>query len=70
MIQHTLRATRIAGGLALLVVGGVLALPGIPGPGLLCMFGGLTVLSGEFAWARRLRDRVRSVRMRHRQEVG
>jgi len=59
MIQHTLRATRIAGGLALVAIGVVLALPGVPGPGLLCVFGGVTVLSGEFEWARRLRDRMR-----------
>jgi uncharacterized membrane protein HdeD (DUF308 family) len=58
MIQHTLRASRIAGGIALVLVGVVLALPGVPGPGLLCVFGGLTVLGGEFEWARRLRDRM------------
>ena len=59
MMHHTLRASRIAGGVVLLAVGAVLALPGVPGPGVLCMFGGLTVLSGEFEWARRLRDRMR-----------
>lgn len=58
MIQHTLRASRIAIGVALLLAGGVMALPLVPGPGLLVMFGGLTVLGGEFAWARRLRDRM------------
>ena len=58
MIQHTLRASRIAGGIVLVLVGGVLSLPLVPGPGLLIAFGGLTVLSGEFEWARRLRDRM------------
>ena len=58
MIQHTLRASRIAGGLALVLIGIVLSLPLVPGPGVLCIFGGLTVLSGEFEWARRLRDRM------------
>ena len=59
MIQHTLRASRVAVGAVLVVVGVVLALPFVPGPGLLLIFGGLTVLSGEFDWARRLRDRLR-----------
>ena len=58
MIQHTLRASRIAVGVGLLLVGAILALPLVPGPGLLVMFGGLTVLGGEFEWARRLRDRM------------
>ena len=55
MLQHTIRASRLVLGLALALVGLVLALPGIPGPGLLVMFVGLTVLSSEFEWARRLR---------------
>ena len=59
MIQHTLRASRVVAGVVLVLVGIVLALPLVPGPGLLCMFAGLTVLSGEFEWARRLRDRMR-----------
>ena len=61
MLQHTIRASRVVLGLALLVVGLVLALPGVPGPGLLVMFVGLTVLSADFAWARRLRDRLHGV---------
>jgi len=43
------------------VIGGILALPLVPGPGLLVMFGGLTVLSTEFAWAGRLRERLRGM---------
>ena len=61
MLRHTLRASRVVLGLALLVVGLVLALPGVPGPGLLVVFVGLTVLSTEFEWARRLRDRLRGM---------
>ena len=61
MLQHTIRASRLVLGLALVLVGVVLALPGIPGPGLLVMFVGLTVLSTEFEWARRLRDRLRGL---------
>jgi len=61
VLPHTARATRIALGIALLVIGGILALPLVPGPGLLVMFGGLTVLSTEFAWAGRLRERLRGM---------
>lgn len=61
MIQHTLRASRVAIGLVLVLVGAVLSLPLVPGPGLLCIFVGLTVLSGEFEWARRLRDRMHAL---------
>jgi len=59
MLRHTLRVGRVAVGLALVAVGVVLALPGVPGPGLPVVFGGLTVLSTEFHWARRLRDHMR-----------
>jgi len=58
MLRHTIRASRVAVGLALVVVGLVLALPLVPGPGVLVMLVGLTVLSTEFEWARRLRDRL------------
>jgi hypothetical protein len=58
MLRHTIRASRIIGGAALVLVGIVLALPGVPGPGLLIIFAGLGVLGGEFEWARRLRERM------------
>ncbi|HJQ83250.1 MAG TPA: PGPGW domain-containing protein [Candidatus Binatia bacterium] len=54
MLRHTIRASRIVVGLALVLVGLVLCF--IPGPGLPIVFVGLTVLSTEFHWARRLRD--------------
>jgi len=43
-------------GIVLVLVGVVLALPLVPGPGIPVIFVGLTVLSAEFVWARRLRD--------------
>jgi len=58
MLRHTIRASRVVLGLVLLCVGAILALPLVPGPGVLVMFVGLTVLSGEFEWAGRLRDWV------------
>jgi uncharacterized membrane protein HdeD (DUF308 family) len=69
VLRHTLRASRIAVGVVLLVAGLLLSLPLVPGPGVLLIVGGLTVLSGEFEWARRLRGRLRDafhrVRDRH-----
>lgn len=47
-----------AGGLVLVVVGVLLALPGVPGPGILLVFAGLALWANEFAWAERLRDRI------------
>ena len=60
MLRHTVRASRIAAGVVLILLGIVLALPLVPGPGVLVMFGGLTLLAAEFEWARRLRDRLRA----------
>src|SRR5262249_16193959 len=51
-------ATRVAVGAALVLVGIVLAIPFVPGPGLLLIFFGLGLLGREFAWARGLRDRM------------
>ena len=56
MLNSTIRASRIVLGIALVLIGIVLSLPLIPGPGLLIVFVGLTVLSSEFEWARRLRE--------------
>ena len=60
MMHYTIRMGRLVVGLALLAVGAVLAIPGVPGPGLLVIFTGLTLLSHEFHWARRLRDYMRT----------
>ena len=60
MLRHTIRASRIVLGIALVLIGLVLALPLVPGPGILVMFGGVCVLSAEFEWARRLRDWMRA----------
>lgn len=55
------RATRVVG---TTVVGGVLVGLGLvmlvtPGPGLVAIAAGLAVLAREFAWARRLLERIR-----------
>ena len=40
-------------GFALLILGGLLAFPGVPGPGIPILLLGLWILSPHFAWARR-----------------
>jgi len=44
----------LTAGFGLLLIGGLLALPGVPGPGLLLVAVGLWLLSNHFLWARRL----------------
>ncbi|MCC7341897.1 MAG: PGPGW domain-containing protein [Bryobacterales bacterium] len=50
------KAVRISGGIVLVLVGLILAIPGVPGPGLFIVFLGLVLLAEHFRWARRLLD--------------
>ncbi len=50
------KPVRAAAGIVLLVVGLILALPGVPGPGLAIAFGGLVLLSESYPWAKRTVD--------------
>jgi hypothetical protein len=50
---------RVIGGLALLIVGLILAIPGVPGPGILTILVALVILSDHFVWARRALEWVR-----------
>ena len=56
MLHVTLRAGRVIVGLILMLGGAVLTVPGIPGPGLLLVVGGLALLGREFHWARRANE--------------
>jgi putative transmembrane protein PGPGW len=56
MLHVTLRVGRVLVGLVLMLGGAVLALPGVPGPGLLLVVGGLALLGHEFHWARRANE--------------
>lgn len=56
MMSRAPALLKIAVGFALLIVGAVLALPGVPGPGILIMLPGLLLLSEHFVWARKLLD--------------
>jgi hypothetical protein len=53
MISKMRKALRLSAGFALLIVGGILALPGVPGPGIPLILLGLVLLSDHFAWANR-----------------
>jgi hypothetical protein len=56
MLQATIRLGRVIAGLVLMLGGAVLSVPGIPGPGLLIVVGGLALLGREFHWARRANE--------------
>lgn len=53
------RVCRIAGGLGLLVVGFILSLPGIPGPGIVLVVLSFGILSRDFKWAERWHTRLK-----------
>ena len=54
----TMLLLKTAGGVALILLG--LAMLVTPGPGLLALFGGISLLATEYEWARRWRDRLRA----------
>jgi len=51
-----MRLVKVVGGFALLLLGVIMLVT--PGPGILAIAGGIAMLSTEFEWARRIRDRV------------
>jgi uncharacterized protein (TIGR02611 family) len=62
--RHARRvAVTIAGGVVV-VVGALLSLPLVPGPGLLVIAAGLAILATEYPWARRLLVRARQAARR------
>jgi uncharacterized protein (TIGR02611 family) len=69
MIHFTKRVIKIGSGFVLLIAGLILALPGVPGPGLLTAFGGLAILASEFHWARRLLE-YRTARFRQMRDAA
>src|SRR5260221_12399167 len=54
LVHHTKRVLRITSGILLLVLGLILMVPGVPGPGLLLIFLGLSVLAVDYVWAHQL----------------
>jgi drug/metabolite transporter (DMT)-like permease len=52
------RVANVVGGFTLIIAG--VAMLVLPGPGVLTIFGGLTLLGYEFLWARRIVDTARA----------
>jgi len=59
-VHHAKRVLRITGGVLLLIIGVVLMVPGVPGPGLLLIFLGLSVLAVDFVWAHRAKTYMKT----------
>ena len=59
---------RLIAGFVLLIVGGILALPIVPGPGIPLILLGLMLLSSRYAWAESALGRLRHLldSIRHR----
>ena len=55
------RLCRIIFGIALLILGLVLSLPGIPGPGIVLVVLGFGILSHHFHWAEKIHRRLKEV---------
>jgi Putative transmembrane protein (PGPGW) len=51
ILSRTRTLLKLIAGFALLVIGGVLSIPGIPGPGILLIIAGLWLLRDHFPWA-------------------
>jgi len=58
MIHHAKRIARITAGVVVLIIGILMAVPGVPGPGLLVIFIGLSILAVDFVWAHRLKKKL------------
>ena len=52
-LRRTIAAFKLLAGFALIIVGAVLAIPGIPGPGIPIIVIGLFLLSDRFFWAQK-----------------
>jgi hypothetical protein len=59
IVHHSKRAARIASGVVLILVGLILMIPGVPGPGFLVVFAGISILAVDFVWAHRLKTKLK-----------
>ena len=59
ILNHGKRIARITSGAILILVGLFLMIPGIPGPGILVVFAGLSILAVDFVWAHRLKTKMK-----------
>jgi len=58
VVHHAKRTMRITAGIVIVIVGLILSIPGVPGPGLLMVFAGLSILAIDFVWAHRLKKKL------------
>lgn len=59
MLHHGKRVLRIGLGGLCLVLGVIMAIPFVPGPGILFILIGLGLLAVDFLWARNLQDKLK-----------
>jgi tellurite resistance protein TerC len=59
LIAHGKRIIRITAGVVVLLAGIVLMVPGVPGPGFIVLFIGLSILAVDFVWAHRLKTKMK-----------
>ncbi|MEI6084297.1 MAG: PGPGW domain-containing protein [Verrucomicrobiota bacterium] len=59
-IKHGKRVARVTAGSVVILVGLILMIPGVPGPGFLVVFGGLSILAVDFVWAHRLKTKLKN----------
>ena len=59
VVNHGKRVARITAGVLLILAGLILMIPGVPGPGFLVVFAGLSVLAVDFVWAHRLKTKIK-----------
>lgn len=57
IVHHGKRTARITAGMALLIFG-IIDLP-LPGPGMLFILAGLSILAVDFVWAHRLKTKMK-----------
>ena len=59
IVSNGKRVARIVAGSVLILVGLFLMLPGVPGPGFVIVFAGISVLAVDFVWAHRLKRKLK-----------
>jgi uncharacterized protein (TIGR02611 family) len=58
VVHHAKRVIRVTAGIVIVITGLIMSIPGVPGPGLLVAFAGLSILAIDFVWAHRLKTKL------------
>jgi hypothetical protein len=59
LLEHTKRIIRVTAAVVVIIVGLILMIPGVPGPGFLVVFAGISILAIDFVWAHRLKTKLK-----------